>query len=265
MNSWRLLHSPPSSAGYNMSVDEALLNLFYLKEKPILRFYTWKKPTLSLGYYQSIKDINIEKCREYGFDIVRRPTGGRAVLHDKELTYSIICRSKHSNLALLKDINTALCKGLEIIGIKASIYEKTKLNPNFIEKASCFASTSNYEIHCNGKKLAGSAQLKRGDIILQHGSILFSIDFEKLYSIFLFSDEKKRQDAINHAKESIISINEIIENSIKMKDIMGCLKKGFEEYLDIDFFSCILSEDEKRNAKILDLEKYSNNNWTFRR
>jgi lipoate-protein ligase A len=187
MNTWRYIDSSANRGAYNMAVDEELLARAQAGEAmPVLRFYTWNPPSVSLGRFQDVKTaVNAGACKRLGFDLVRRITGGRAVLHRHELTYSIISRSDNplfpSNvLGTYKVIATGLLAGLENLGLPAEMVSRSGRHAALVKKEAkepaCFSSPSWYEILVNGKKIIGSAQRRVGGAILQHGSILMDYD-----------------------------------------------------------------------------------------
>jgi lipoate-protein ligase A len=187
MNTWRFLDNGPATAAENMAKDEELLRAAgKAGTLPVLRFYTWSPPAVSLGRFQeSEQAVNAEACRRRGFDIVRRITGGRAVLHHNELTYSVVSRSDNplfpSNvLGTYKVIAAGLLAGLRNLGIDAEMVSRSNRHAHLVKKGSkdpaCFSSPSWYEIVVNNKKIIGSAQRRLSGAFLQHGSILIGFD-----------------------------------------------------------------------------------------
>ena len=187
MSMFNYIDSGPNLGIYNMALDEELLARAQAgEEKPLLRLYAWKPPSVSLGRFQKIETaVNAEACKQHGFDIVRRITGGRAVLHDKELTYSIIARIDNplfpgTVLGTYKVIATGLLAGLKNLGIPAEIVSRGGRHAERVDKnakeAACFSSPSWYEILVNGRKIVGSAQRRVSGAFLQHGSILMDYD-----------------------------------------------------------------------------------------
>ncbi len=187
MDAWRYIDSGSNIAAYNMAVDEELLARAQAGERtPVLRLYTWSPPAVSLGRFQKIEEaVNADACRKHGFDIVRRITGGRAVLHKDELTYSIVARvddplfppSVHGTYGV---IAAGLLAGLKNLGIAAEIVSHGSRHAHLVAKhakdPACFSSPSWYEIVVNGNKIIGSAQRRLSGAFLQHGSILISYD-----------------------------------------------------------------------------------------
>jgi lipoate-protein ligase A len=183
MNEWRFIDSGHNLGAYNMAMDEELLARAQAGEAvTVLRLYTWDPPAVSLGRFQKIENsVNAEACHRHGIDIVRRITGGRAVLHHNELTYSIIARTENplfpSNvLGTYKIIASGLLAGLKNLGIDAEMVSRSNRHAHLVKKGSkdpaCFSSPSWYEILVHGRKIIGSAQRRLSGAFLQHGSIL---------------------------------------------------------------------------------------------
>lgn len=187
MNLWHYIDSGPNIAAYNMALDEELLARAQAGETtPVLRFYSWSPPAVSIGRFQKIETaVNTEECARLGFDIVRRVTGGRAVLHYRELTYSIVSRTDNPLFppdvhGAYKVIATGLLAGLRNLGIDAEVVSRGSRHAALVGtkpgEASCFSSPSWHEIVANGKKIIGSAQRRLSHAFLQHGSILIEHD-----------------------------------------------------------------------------------------
>jgi len=187
MNAWRFLDSGPASAAENMAIDEELLMRAGKADAlPVLRFYSWSPSAVSLGRFQDAeRSVNAEACRCQGIDIVRRITGGRAVLHRDELTYSIIARSDsdlfpNDVLGTYKVIAAGLLAGLRGLGIDAEMVSRSGRHAGMVksgtQEPACFSSPSWYEILVRGRKIIGSAQRRVGGAFLQHGSILIGYD-----------------------------------------------------------------------------------------
>jgi lipoate-protein ligase A len=187
MSMWRFIDSGPAPAVQNMAVDEGLLrDAVTPGALPVLRFYTWSPAAVSLGRFQDKeRAVNAEACRQRGFDIVQRITGGRAVLHCDELTYSIIARSDsalfpNDILGTYRVIAAGLLAGLRELGIAAEMVSRSGRHAGMVKSVSqepaCFSSPSWYEILVKGRKIIGSAQRRVGGAFLQHGSILIGYD-----------------------------------------------------------------------------------------
>ncbi len=257
MKSWRLIKSMPSDAFTNMAVDEAILRTVSVgKSPPTIRFYSWAPPAVSVGYFQnSFTDVDVEVCRKLGIDVVRRLTGGRAVLHDKELTYSVVCpendpRFPDSILGTYKIISSCLISGLSSLGLDASLTPFVKKGGKNAPSA-CFSSPSYYEITVAGNKLVGSAQRRGEGVFLQHGSILMEFDSESLKMVLPGLD---RLDKITSISEHL---------SVDMATLISSLAKGFEEGLGISLSEGFLSDEEVALCEMYREEKYSQREWNF--
>lgn len=280
---WRLIKDNYHTGFMNMAIDEAIM-IAHRQDlvPPTIRFYQWHPPAVSLGYFQDLeKEINIEVCKKLGIDIVRRPTGGRAVLHDQELTYSFVIREDHplvneSILETYKKISQGIIKGLLYFGIEAELvplrekltensfgedkdFEKKLLNI----KAICFSSPSHYEVQVKGKKIVGSAQVRKGGIVLQHGSLLIKLDKEKLFSIFNFPSPSVRERL--KSRFNATSLEEILKREISFSELIMTLPKGFEEEMGIKLVEDKLSKEEEVIAQKLLENKYSTNIWNYQR
>jgi len=258
----RFIDTGFNNAFMNMAIDEAILHYCNI---PVLRVYAWKPSALSIGYNQGLNEINLEKCKEFDIDIVRRITGGKAVFHDKEITYSFIF-PEDLNL-LPKEINesyreiaNALVLALKKFGIEAEI----KKTPERIKTSICFNSSNWYELLVNGKKISGSAQRRIHGKVLQHGSILTDFDYEKNDSLF---NSNNLVDNVENLKKRITSLNNELKNNkdteINYRKLAEAIKHGFKENFNFDIFNDKLNYDEIMLAKKLREEKYETEEWNY--
>ena len=265
--SWRLIIDGPLTGKRNMAVDESILINCNKREQPTLRFYKWDPPCLSLGYFQKTGEIDLHACAEKGIDVVRRPTGGRAVLHKNELTYSVILPLSILPGKLLetyKIISSALTAGLQKLGIKARLTPARKQLPT--SSAACFDVSSSYEINWEGKKLIGSAQTRRDSALLQHGSIpIFDYSQELISLLNLDSDRRQALKRVLTRKASSLtgagltwSEEEYLQGIQKLEK---AFQAGFEQELGLDFWSGDLTPEEEKLACELEESKYGNLNW----
>ncbi|MCJ7552381.1 MAG: hypothetical protein MUO34_00730 [Ignavibacteriaceae bacterium] len=224
-----------------MNLDVQLANEFN-DSQVIFRVYRWKPYCISLGANQNFDEINIDKAKLNNIDIVKRPTGGRAILHSEELTYSVIYPIDYNTSAhdLYNQINLALKKGLISYNSLLSKIELEHQQPDFKQfykedkSAICFAVSAKSEINFNNKKLVGSAQRKLGRVILQHGSIL-SGDYHLKIADFLNLDEDRRIEIKNEIINSTIDLKSILNEEIDYSKLINSLKQGFEEHFKIGF------------------------------
>ncbi|GBD86548.1 octanoyltransferase LipM [bacterium BMS3Abin03] len=238
---WKFLNTGLNSGRFNMDFDLDLTTNLQ-PDEAILRLYRWEPFCISLGANQSEESLLADKVREDGLDIVKRPTGGRAILHSDELTYSVIFHlgNKYSVKELYKEINLALKKGISLFDRSLNRLELEYSQPNFHqfykqEKGMvCFAVAARNEINFDGKKLVGSAQRKIGDTLLQHGSILCG-DYHKRIIDYLNVDNKSLQTIKNEIDNTTISLSEILNMEIDYNKLAGSIKKGFEIYFNNKF------------------------------
>jgi len=280
---WRLIKDNHHTGFMNMAIDEAIMIAH--REglvPPTIRFYQWSPPAVSSGYFQDLrKEIDIDACKNMGIDIVRRPTGGKAVLHDQELTYSFIINENHplvndSILETYKKISGGIIKGLSYLGIEAKLVplrEKLKRAPlpkRDISKIShsdfksiCFSVPSQYEVQVDGKKIVGSAQVRKGGIVLQHGSLLIKLNKEELFSIFKFSSEQVKEKIKSRFKAT--SLTEILKRDINFSELSKILPRGFEEEFGVKLTEAKLTKQEENISKDLLENKYSTYEWNYER
>ncbi|MBN1502729.1 lipoate--protein ligase family protein [Candidatus Woesearchaeota archaeon] len=248
----RLLKTGSNTAFMNMAIDESVLaHVSKGLSIPTLRFYGWKPAAVSIGYFQSMEDeVDVELCKEKGIDCTRRVTGGGAVFHDKEVTYSLIIpeNSFVSNdiLESYKQICGGIISGLQLFGIKS---EFKPLN----------------DIIAYGKKISGNAQTRRLGCILQHGTIIQSVDVKRMFSILKVPDEKIKDKLIKSVEERVTSVNNILGKEVSFEKIGECLIKGFSSALNLELVEGKLSSSEIGLAERLVKEKYETKEWNFKR
>lgn len=255
----RLIIQEGNGAFFNMALDEAISEAVRKNLSPLtLRFYQWDRPSISIGYFQRASDINIRYCNSKGYPIVRRPTGGRAILHDKELTYSVSARFDTGIFKgnLLEDysiISNAISNGLRLCGIDSEINHSRKRNME--KNPACFKSISYGEVLVNGKKITGNAQKRYADGFLQQGSIPITIDKEELRKVLNLCEGDL--DEVATIKESA--------SEITIDGLTNALKRGFEETLGVRLISDDPTRFEIRLAKELESKRYSTDGWNLRR
>lgn len=269
---WRFIDTGANDAATNMAIDEAMLTCHSQGTvPPTLRFYRWQPVAISLGYFQRLhKDINIAACRELGVQIVRRPTGGRAVLHDQELTYSVVVSESHplmpdTLVESYKVITAGLLAGLRRLGIPAqTAFRKTSGRGGAQAPAACFYTTANYELTVAGKKIAGSAQMRRQGVILQHGSLPLSLDPAKLLLLLRSSNRQvtaaMKQTFLNKAT----CLRDVTNREISWSEISAALRAGFADVLQADLVPMELIAAEDKLATELAETKYRTLEWTNR-
>jgi len=253
---WRLIQDDYHDAYTNMAIDEVLLQ----SEVPVLRFYRWRPPAISVGYFQKLeKEINLEECKRRGIDYVRRMTGGKAVLHDKELTYTFVISTELMPKGVIesyKVISQAILTALRDLGLKVEMKEKVSRTQ---KSPLCFNDPSYYEIVVNGKKIVGSAQVRKNGKLLQHGSILIDLDIGKMCSLF------KGRGKISQVQKKVTSLNNELKKEIEFEDLAPALKKGFEKNFDIKLIPDGLTRKESVLVQEIAATKFSTREWNHLR
>ncbi|HHV78962.1 MAG TPA: lipoate--protein ligase family protein [Firmicutes bacterium] len=256
-DSWRVIIHGASPGCVNMAIDEAIL-ICHAKgfSPPTLRFYGWAPPALSLGYAQvASKVVDFKSCASLGVDLVRRPTGGRAVLHEDEVTYSVVVASAlvpgTVEQTYLK-FSTALTSALRALGVPATIAPRARGLALRHSSSLCFEAASSYEILVNGKKLVGSAQTRRYGCILQHGSIVMSMDYSKLEAVV--------KDGGAGLRNRATSIEEAIGRRLRREELIGQLIVAFKEAVCGEVHEGDLEPEERCLAHELRL-KYADVEW----
>lgn len=273
---WYFINSGPCSPSYNMALDEALLD--WHSEgliPPVIRFYEWNPATLSIGYFQSVeKEIDLDAVNRLGLGFVRRPTGGRGVLHEHELTYSVIVSESYPDMPATvteayRVISEGLLLGFQNLGLDAYFSipdsEEKRQSLKKPKTAVCFDSPSWYELVVEGKKVAGSAQTRQKGVILQHGAILLDLDEDKLIQTFKFSSEALRERVKASLSKKAVAINKISQNPVTIDECKKAFKKGFEDALQIELVEFTLSEEQELYVNALEKKRYDNNQWNFKK
>lgn len=267
--SWRLIRSGPLSGALNMALDEALLEAVAGgRSRPLLRLYRWSPPAVTLGYAQPATEVNAAACRELGFDLVRRPTGGRAVLHDREATYAVIAPARFPAFAgpLLETygvIARALRRAVADLGIPAEPVPGRRRAVPGEGGAICFTAPSSRELVFRGCKIAGSAQKRIGGAFLQHGSIPVEMDLDQLCR--LIDPGRKGGRAGDPAKlaQSVGWLNRWLDRPIAVEMVEAALVAAFERELALHFLPEEPTSLEWDRARQLVAEKYGKTDWTF--
>lgn len=294
---WRLLREElPARGSWQMAVDEAILREVGTHHSPpTLRLYSWARPTVSLGANQEAQVVNRRRLRELGYDLVRRPSGGRAVLHDREVTYSVVMPLDLPGLpagiiASYRYLSRALLAGLARLGAPVGLYlpramassaggdggtgggggrggparSSREVNRRSA-MAACFASPSWYELTAGGRKVVGSAQVRRHGGLLQHGSILLHLDEELFLSLLNHEEEDDRDLAIRVLQGHATALDRVLGRELAWQEVADALVAGFEAALGITLRPGGLTSREQALARQLEDEKYGADSWTLRR
>jgi len=228
-DNWRLIDYECFDAATNMALDEAILDAHIAGAVPAtLRFYGWAPPAVSIGYGQKLPEKARERITARGFDVVRRPTGGRAVLHLDELTYSFVGSGKNLGSSVIesyKKICQALILGFKNLGVDVEIGKGQAAGSQMHD---CFTATTTADLHYKGKKIVGSAQLRRHDALLQHGSILLCQEQNLMGELLLSKVKDAAEDSQRHA-----NLFEITGTVVSALELIPAFKAGFEETFDV--------------------------------
>ena len=259
-----------------MALDEALLD-WHSKGSipPVLRFYEWNPATLSIGYFQQVeRDVNMQAVKAQNLGFVRRPTGGRAVLHDQELTYSVIVSESYPQMPVsvteaYRVISEGILLGFQNLGLHAYFsVPETQEQLDDLKKpksAVCFDAPSWYELVVEGKKVAGSAQTRQKGVILQHGAILLDLDEELLLSVFNFSSPEAKEHMRKKLPEKAVAMNQFVETPFTVEQCITAFSKGFEQALDIELIPYELTEAQYLFVEQLAQKKYASDEWNFKK
>jgi lipoyl(octanoyl) transferase len=271
MDAWRIIQSKNLDGSWNMATDEAILEAVGKNlVSPTLRLFSWSPACLSLGYAQPILDVDQPALNKSGWQLVRRPTGGRAILHTDELTYSVIAPLNEPRLAggvleSYRRLSQALVLALHLLGLPARADQNYPLPPGSQQNgAVCFEVPSNYEITANNKKIIGSAQSRRLAGILQHGSLPLTGDLTRITRVLAFPGDAEREQAARRLLEHATTLQTVLGRSVTWDEAAQAFIEGFEKCLEIKLQPAYLSGFELNRAAELVKEKYANPNWTFR-
>ena len=250
---WRVVDTGANRGAYNMGVDQALAG--GAAQGPVLRFYGWDPPAVSCGWHQQPeREVNVQACRALGIDWVRRPTGGRAVLHWEELTYSVACVAEALSAgggieATHRKIGACLAEGLRLFGAPVEL-ERTGRGGRSARPAPCFGSTARWELTCRRRKLVGSAQRRYGRRLLQHGSILLGRAHERLPQLMRLG-ERTRQKWTRQVRAHSTDLQSCMGQPIDRAELVACLLEGFSRQLGAKMHWSALAADEVRRAAAL--------------
>ena len=267
---WRLIVNAPAEGAWNMAVDEAILeSTANLLQPTTLRLYSWNPSCLSLGYAQSINDIDETRLIARGWGLVRRPTGGKAILHADELTYSICSSEKDphvqgSILESYRHLSKGLMATLQNIGLTANSEPHKTPSERNTTKPFCFEVPSDYEITLNEKKIIGSAQARKKNGVLQHGAIPLFGDITRITEVLRYTSEEDRATSRTLLQNHATTVEEQSGQKITWKQLAYALIDGFGNALDVEIRTGHLSELERQRAKQILEEKYANPEWTRR-
>ena len=275
---WRLIEDGEADGATNMALDEAILmDVVAGNSPPTLRFYAWSPPCLSLGRNQPLGDVDLVSCHAAGVDVVRRPTGGRAILHTDELTYSVSLLQTDplatgGVLESYRRLSEGLLAGLRLLGAQVSRATGASMAP--MERAAgqpspaagptavCFETPSDYEITVSGRKLVGSAQWRAQGGVLQHGTLPLCGDITRILNYLSYhNEERESQRAV--LQDRATTLEEALGHTKPFVQVAGALAKGFAQALDLKLASGQVSARERTLAADL-RRRFASADWTCR-
>lgn len=237
---WRFLNTGFRSGAFNMTFDQNLAR--QLEEErfnPVLRVYGWNPSAISVGMNQQFEEFDLTKLRRSGIDIVRRPTGGKAILHSNELTYSVAMRLEvRTPKEIYRLISEGLIEGVRLLGIHAELagadnhFRQISREPTSIP---CFTSSAKCEILVNGKKLIGSAQRRYGPVILQHGSLLLGPQHRGISGFLSESAQETKSIIEEHLLDRTTDVETILGRQVSFEEAASAIRQGFETVMGISF------------------------------
>lgn len=275
---WRLLSAEAHAPALNMAIDEAIMQAVARGDAPpTLRLYRWDPATVSIGYFQRADaELNLDAIEAEGLGFVRRPTGGRAVLHDQEVTYSVIVPDTYPDLpqsvtASYRVLSEGLLHGFRQLGFQAEMADLSASDSGSATggTAACFDSPSWYEIVVDGQKCAGSAQLRQPGVVLQHGSILLDHDDARFFNLLKFKDDQQRQRMLDRFSRKAATLNAIRSHHqqprLTKEDVEAAMVAGFVTAMQVQLVPGALSEAEWALAQQLVAEKYGNRAYLMKK
>jgi lipoate-protein ligase A len=271
LQQWRFIDTGSGDAASNMALDEAILLAHETGTvPPTLRVYSWDVPTLSLGYAQkTAREVDLVACQQHGVAVVRRPTGGRAVLHDHEVTYSVVLPTalSHGSNTLMEHyrlIGIALAVALRRLGLPVHL-ERSRLRSHprrAVASPACFAALARYELSVAGKKIVGSAQKRLQGSLLQHGSIPLWMDRWRLFQCLRVPPER-RGALVQEAYATMTSVNEVVTTPVSASAVHAALREGFAASFGVELVEMPLLAEEWHLAAELRATKYATTAWNL--
>lgn len=260
---WRLIESGRCGAAYNMALDEAIATSVRTNGAlPTLRLYGWDRQALSIGCFQKSSDLDTAYCAAHDIPVVRRPTGGRAILHGAELTYSFSVRTDQEPfsrglLDSYKKISDAFSLALRKVGIHAEPKKRREKGNVLAGSPLCFQSSSFAEVLIDERKIVGSAQKRWADGLLQQGSIPYSYDEAEIFRIFRIKGPASLRNCMAGVKDIVPDLDET--------EFTGIIVASFEKAFGISFVLSLPSQEELSFARELQEQKYLHARWNYQR
>lgn len=253
-----------------MALDEAILEAVGRGESlPTLRFYAWDPPCISLGVAQPVHDVDLKRLGTKQWDLVRRSTGGRAILHTDELTYAVIASIDNPHVAggvleSYRHLSAGLVAGLQRMGMSVAIEPEKQRTEEERGNPVCFQAPSAYEITVEQKKLLGSAQVRRRFGILQHGTLPLNGDITRICEVLQFASEEDRTSAADALRNRAATVEDLLGEPFSWERAAQAMSAGFRQALDLQLESGDPSPGELTRAEELKGERFINAQWTER-
>ena len=273
MTDWRLVISGASTGARNMAVDEAI---FRARAEglvpPTLRLYCWQPPAVYLGRFQELDErVDVEAIRARGYDIVRRPTGGRAILHADELTYSVVVREEDvagggALMSSYREISRGIEAGLALFGVDASLGKEKDEGGAKADSLPtiCFAKAARCDLVADGRKVVGSAQTRSRGTILQHGSIPLSMGLDDLLAVLPGRPTEDLETRRQKVAAAAIGVRDLLGQPITVEQLEAAVRMGFESALSVKLTQTELTPGELAWADELETDKYGADTWTYK-
>jgi lipoate-protein ligase A len=263
---WRLILAEPQPGKANMAIDAAILEAVETGSVlPTLRLYAWSPPCISLGYSQPFTDIDLNRLKARDWDVVRRPTGGRAILHTDELTYAVIGpksdpRLEGGLMESYRQISQALFQALKSLDLPVEVHAGK--NPLAHQQPVCFENPSDFEITVNRKKIIGSAQARKKNAILQHGSLPLTGDITRITEVLAYPSAQERAQAAQVLLDKAASVSSVLEREVSWNEAAQAFSAAFSESLNLELIKGRLTPWEADRAEILAKTQFGSTGWT---
>lgn len=268
---WRVVLSPPANGALNMAIDQAILEAVAAKQAPpTLRLYAWTPACLSLGYVQPVADVDRARLARLGWNLVRRITGGRAILHVDEITYSIAFPDGDPVIAggiieSYRRLSRALVAGLHHLGALPQADQRTRDDGRDPHGPVCFEVPSHYEITVDGQKLVGSAQVRKFGGVLQHGTLPLHGDITRICDVLQFATEDERHQARRRVYERATTVERVLGYAVDWNTAARVLSDSFHETFGVQYSEqSALIPAEQHRARELVTGQYADANWIAR-
>jgi lipoate-protein ligase A len=268
---WRLLVTDPTDGPMNMAIDQAIMEAVAEgRVAPTLRFYAWDPPCLSLGYTQPVSEADRARLAARGWDLVRRMTGGRAILHTDELTYSVALPADNPIVTTdivesYRRLSGALVAGLQRLGADPQADKRADGHRSASTGPVCFEVPSHYEITIDGKKLVGSAQVRKFGAVLQHGSLPLEGDITRICDALVYSDDRQREVVRERVRRRAATLEDALHTVVPWEEAAQAMARSFADTFDLELDAATgLTPGEQARAAELRAEQYASDDWNAR-